>query len=322
MKDTLREKFGLRRVPTFIYHAHTLSTLAKGLLKRHPLRSKTEPLSCTPFFVIGSGRSGNTLLRAILTSHPDLYIPPESYVLGRVIRTYRFFSFLPWPLLSRLVISEFESFRHFYTWEINLVDFYQEALSLPKNQRNLAHLLDKFYQYYGKQKFPAGKRWGDKTPLNTYHTHLIDPLFPQAQYIHIIRDGRDVVASYLKAGLYQNEQEACHRWLNSIKLAQDFGHKVGPARYLEIRYEDLVRQPEPTIQQICTFLTLPYQPHMLTFWQQAHTLGDTQLAHHHNIRNPINEKSIGKWQQTLSPTSQEYIKNQLHPLLIQLKYNH
>lgn len=320
MKNTLRERFGLRRVPTFVYHAYTFGSLTKGLFKRHRLRSKTEPLSCTPFFVIGSGRSGNTLLRAILTSHPDLYIPPESYVLGRVIRNYRFFSFLPWPLLARQVISEFESFRHFYTWEIDLTDFYQQALNLPHNQRNLAHLLDQFYQYYGTKKFPAGTRWGDKTPLNTYHTHLINDVFPQAQYIHIIRDGRDVVASYLKAGLYEDKAEACDRWLNSIQLAQAFGQKIGSSRYLEIRYENLVRQPEQIIQQICTFLNLNFLPDMLTFWQKAHDLGDTKLAHHHNIRNPINENSIGKWRQTLSPADQTFVLTRLQPLLNQLNY--
>ncbi len=316
----LKNKNLLRRLPTFTYHVYFTAVLLKGFIRRFPLRGKQPELSCRPFFIIGSGRSGNTLLRAIINQHTDICIPPESYVLGRVIRNYQFFSFLPWPLLTRIVISEFESFHQFHTWEINLRDFYQVALNLPEEKRNLAKLLDLFYMYYAEIKCPGATRWGDKTPTNTFFVPLINKVFPEAKYIHIIRDGRDVVSSYLAAKLYSDTKEASSRWLRSVVAAQSFGAKIGTTRYLEVFYEDLVRQPVTVIQSVCDFLEIDFKPDMLRFWENAASLGDTKIDHHKNLFNPINQNSIGKWQQSLSHEDQLLVEKMLEDKLTELNY--
>lgn len=316
----LKQQFGPRPVPIFFHHLYNLALMGKGLLRRARLRGRPESLSCNPFFVIGSGRSGNTLLRAILTAHPALAIPPESYVLGRAIRHYRFYSFLPWELLARLVITEFESFEQFPTWEIEVQPFYATALTLPAEKRHLAGLLDAFYSYYAQARFPGATRWGDKTPANTFQVKLIDQVFPQAQYLHMVRDGRDAVASYLTAGLYHDPEEACRRWLRSVEIAQQFGARLEPGRYLEVTYEDLVRTPQATTQAVCHFLGVDFRPEMLEFWRTTDTLGDTKLAHHSNLRNPINEKSIGKWRRDLPPETRQYIETRLEAKLRALNY--
>ncbi len=316
----LKQQFGPRPVPIFFHHLYNLALIGKGLLRRAPLRGRPETLSCTPFFIIGSGRSGNTLLRAILTAHPMLAIPPESYVLGRAIRHYRFYSFLPWELLARLVITEFESFEQFPTWEIDIQPFYATALALPAEKRNLACLLDGLYGYYAQAKFSGATRWGDKTPANTFQVRLIDQVFPQAQYIHMLRDGRDAVSSYLAAGLYTDVEEACRRWLRSVETAQAFGARLGPTRYLEITYENLVRAPATTTQTVCHFLGVDFRPEMMDFWRTTEALGDTKLAHHSNLRNPINEKSIGKWQRDLDADTRRYVEDRLGDKLRALNY--
>ena len=78
------------------------------VIGRRPLRRPTTKISPPPFFIVGSGRSGNTLLRAVLTGHSKVAIPPESYVLAKTIRRFRSYSFLNWSLLVRMILSEFE----------------------------------------------------------------------------------------------------------------------------------------------------------------------------------------------------------------------
>ena len=157
LSKRIRNILGPEKPAGILHYAGKIGSLARYFLKRYPLRSKKERLTCDPIFIIGSGRSGNTLMRAILTCHPGISIPPESYVLGRVIWRYRFYSFLPWNLLARLVISEFESWSQFYLWNLNLVEFYQQAFSYLEEQRTLAHLLDGFYAYYAQIR----KSWGN-----------------------------------------------------------------------------------------------------------------------------------------------------------------
>lgn len=293
--------------------------LMARLFRRYPLRADEGELP-NPLFIVGSGRSGNTLLRAILVAHGELAIPPESYVLGRVIQEYFRFSFLPWTALARLVLSEFESYPQFPTWGLDLQPLYSQAVSLDLPERNLAHLLDLLYRYYAAEKQPSASRWGDKTPLNTFYLDEIDLVFPRARYLHMVRDGRDVVASYLRTGIYTDLDEAADRWLRSVDIAIGFGAKIGPQRYMELHYEALVTAPEPTIQDICQFLDLEYREDMLDFQRVVDRLGDTHQAHHTSLRKPLGPHSIGKWRSDLPVSDQTRIQHLLGQKLAELGY--
>ncbi len=294
--------------------------ILKRFAQRYPLHNNT-PLTSTPFFIVGSGRSGNTLLRTILMAHGDFIIPPESYVLGNVTREYYRYNFLPWALLARLVISCFESYPQFSTWEIDLHFFYQRVLGFPPAKQSLAQIIEELYLFYGEMMQIKGKRWGDKTPMNTFNLHEINMVFPQAQYIHMLRDGRDVVASYLNTGFYDDLLEAANRWDRSVGLVQTFGDQIGSKRYHEIRYEILIAQPDDTIREVCEFLQIDFRPKMLLFWEEAQHLGDTKLLHHANVHKPISTDSIGKWRTQLSSQQQSNLESQIGLTLQKLGYS-
>lgn len=259
-------------------------------------------------------------MRAILVAQGDIVIPPESYVLGALIKEYRIMNFIPWRILSRLVISKFASHPEFPTWEFNVAPLYQKALTLGNERRNLASLIELIYHTYGDENLGGGSRWGDKTPLNTYHLSEIHKVFPNAFYIHMIRDGRDVVSSYLKSGIYSDLGEACQRWSESIDLARNFAQKIQKSHYIEVRYEALVSDPEPTIKSICKFLGVPYNDEMMKPEVVASLLGDTGRLHHEGVHRPINTDSIGKWKTRLSPERQKEAEILLRHKLIQLEY--
>ena len=121
----------------------------------------------------------------------------------------------------------------------------------------------------------AGKpRWGDKTPMYMRHLRLLDELFPDAQYVHLIRDGRDAALSFLQmpAGTFTRTwahpttpaQFAC-LWRKEVVDARALGARIGVRRYHEVRYEALVAEPEASVRGICAFADVPFGPGMLDY---------------------------------------------------------
>jgi len=273
-----------------------------------------------PFFIIGSGRSGNTLLRAILETHPEVHIPPETYVIGKVINDYIRYSRLPWSILLKIILAEFEYYPEFATFGISLRELYNKLKETPQKQRNLAYILHKLYIYHARSVLKKAKCWGDKTPMNTFYLDKIYSVFPDSRFIHIIRDGRDVVLSYMKMGRYNTIQESADRWFLSVQKATKFGRRY-PKQYIEVRYEDLVRSPKKTIQYVCDFLGLEFIDVMLRHHEMNLNLKDVEIhAHHEKVKNAIHEASIGNWRQQFKTEEIVKLNARIGPLLDQIGY--
>ncbi|TYB30566.1 MAG: sulfotransferase [Candidatus Mcinerneyibacterium aminivorans] len=283
--------------------------------------NNVESLSCNPFFIIGSGRSGNTLLRAMLCNNKLISIPPESYVLGDMGRKFKRFNYLPWKELVEIIIGELESHSQFYTWGVNFHDAYYKLLNIPTKQKTLDKIIDEIYLTYSKKYFPEAKIWGDKTPQNVFSLDMINKIFPNAKYIHIIRDGRDVVNSYLKIKRYDNVEKACNRWLNSIELVNKFKKKKSNSNFIELKYEKLVKNPEIEIKRVCNFLNISYDEIMLKPYLNKEKLGDVdKLEHHYGLNRQINSDSIGKWKEGLNKKEKEICTKLLNEELKKLGY--
>jgi hypothetical protein len=263
-----------------------------------------------PFFIIGSGRSGNTLLRRILQSHPDIHIPPETYVLGDVINGFKNNANLYWNDLVGLMLAKFQFHPEFETFGIDLRPLLDELIDSPKEKRSLCHILDRFYRYHAKNVADKETaRWGDKTPLNTFYLHDIAEVFPRAQFIHIVRDGCDVVSSYMKAGIYKDLESAASRWRDSIDIINRF-KATNSSAVLEIHYEELVSNTREVVRSVCEFLNVEFSESMLASEKQAASMGDVGFhKHHSNISKSINKNSIGKGRKQLTD-------DQLHKLQI------
>src|SRR5437773_2288752 len=131
--------------------------------------------------------------------------------------------------------------------------------------RAIAAVYEVYAEGHGKS------RWGDKTPMYMRHLRLLRRLFPEAQYVHLIRDGRDAAVSFLSlpAGIAfetwvhprSAAQFAC-QWRRDVTAARRLGRGLGTERYLEVRYEDLIADAEPVLRQICAFAGLSYEAGM------------------------------------------------------------
>ena len=228
-----------------------------------------------PFFIVGSGRSGNTLLRRILNNHSELFIPPETYVLGESVRQYLRYPRIKWEDLVRLVLANFQLHREFATFRLaSLAPLLAELSALPVAQRSLAAILHGFFAHYGSQDALPSFRWGDKTPINVFFLDELHGAFPRARFIHMLRDPCDVAHSYVVAGLCADVVSATDRWLRSVGAARAFGRRF-PERYLELEYAELVNQPERAARAVAEFIGVDYEAGMLGLGDQD--LGDVAV---------------------------------------------
>lgn len=259
------------------------------------------------------------MLRKILFRHPAIVIPPEAYGLVNAIKKFVRYRGLDWKDMVNLIFGEFYSWKSFEYWETDIFEEMRNLYDCPKTERSLAFLIDQIYRTYLKQHKPEATIWGDKTPYNTLRLKWIDRVFPRAQYIHLLRDGRDVVASYMKSGLILNLDDACVRWLQSVAAARKLEKRVGMDRILTVKYEDLVQDAGNLVPIICQFLNIEFSPTMLEN-SKVH-LGDDFLSHLQNVKHPMNTQSIGKWKKDLTAEQQIRMLKLIKRRLLQVGYN-
>ncbi len=219
----------------------------------------------SPIFIVGAGRSGTTLLRQILNCHPSLAIVPESHFIPwfyNKLDTYGNLSEKPNALS---LINQIVSTDRFQKWSLQISnpnDFYEKYK--PNSYKNILMAL---YQEYAVQH---GKpRWGDKTPAYVDALDILLTIFPSAQIIHLVRDGRDVYLSHKKVtwGPKTAESTAMY-WVNCLQNIA-INRSLNESNLLEVRYEDLVTEPESQLKRICAFLNEEFYTHLLNYQNYA-----------------------------------------------------
>lgn len=251
-------------------------------------------------FVVGVPRSGTTLLRLMLDAHPELAIPHETHFLPAALRE---------PQASRE--DFFRKLTEFPTWKDLSTPAARFAEALRRVEPfNVPEGLRAFYRLYAEAH---GKpRWGDKSPPYLLHMRTIHDALPEARFVHILRDGRDVALSLrpLWFAPGKSMEALATQWVEQITQAR--GQGQGTPFYLEVRYEDLIAAPARELQRICRFLDLPYAPEMLTYHQTARLRLDEVQTHRgpdgqviitkeerlHNQRltsQPPEPSRVGRW---------------------------
>lgn len=291
-------------------------SVALGL---HRARASAQSGRARPLFVIGSGRSGNTLMRRLLMASGEIYLPPETYVLGEIIERWPRGALLSWYERVWLFCAYFEKHPEFPTFALdNLNAFAAEAVALPPQARNLRTLFEVFYRHLAKLHGSAAHRWGDKTPYNTVHLPAIDAVFPDAQYLWLLRDGRDVALSYVQAGLYDDLGAAAQRWVTANRACAALTRR-GRDVYRQ-SYEELVTAPEQCVRAIYGWAGLDYTSDVLTVTNGP--MGDVERrAHHNNVRRPISAASVGRWRDQLGPGDLLNMPEAFAPLLVEYGYS-
>ncbi|MCB9199679.1 MAG: sulfotransferase [Flavobacteriales bacterium] len=263
-----------------------------------------------PLLIMGSGRNGSTLLGSILNRHPEVFIAPEQFALPYAIIRYKLLNLLDWQDLVKIVVGEFSDPRNSY-WKRSFTHLIPQLYELPKEQRSLRTIIDHIYQDLASAKEDKVRMWGDKTPLNTRMSGYVLPVFKDARFLFLLRDGRDVVSSYAKGDpklldRHTDPINAARIWSHSLRVWEQIERTVPSNRRMMVRYEDLVSTPPEVLERICGFLDLTFHSNLLETTDQQ-TMKVEGLSIHRNIGKPVSERSVGRWKQELDQVAKEMV---------------
>lgn len=251
-----------------------------------------------PFFV-GCGRSGTTLLRAIFDSHPAMSMPAETqFILSMGMRRRRYEG--PDGIDIDRFLTDVYRFTDLHErWGLPREDV-RSAWS-PERPRNYP---DAIRALFALQAGRSGKsRYGNKTPIHVLSLPQLARLFPEARFVHVLRDGRDVALSYLASDFGPDTVEgAALRWRHWTGRGVVAGRRLGPERYREITYEALVEDPERVAREVCEFVRLDFDGAMLRYADRAdEILAGVTYPHHHQSLRLRPTKGLRDWRSQMSP---------------------
>jgi hypothetical protein len=249
-----------------------------------------------PFFIVGVGRSGTTLIRLMLNSHPNLAIPYETHFLTKYITQIDRYKPLNSKESVEKLIKDMLSEDLLKQWDV--VPTINDVISRLPEKVILADVIDAIYSFYAEAH--GKKRWGDKSDYLS-KMNEIHQVFPDTQFIHIIRDGRDVANSVMKMSWGPSDIiEAAEWWREYVRLGRCMGMMLPDNQYMEIRYEDLVLEPEVSLRKICNFLGEPYSNEMLEFYKTSESLiPESRKSQHYNANSPPQSSRTYAWKKSM-----------------------
>ncbi len=251
----------------------------------------------------------------MLSGHSRLHIPDETWFIRPLVAQL--------PLTEPLSPDQVETALAIMTGHERWPDIGLPADAFARQVRTLntprlGDLIDLLFHHLARA---SGKpRIGDKTPHYFAIVPQLAAIFPQAGFIHLIRDGRDVAISWVDAG-WNRYHERDFEWTAAMRARRKWNDSLLGRRVCEVRYEALVREPEQTLRGICAFLGEPFEPAMLHWAGRTGLVAARDRHLHGRLHQPLSEEAIGIWRQRLAPWECFAIESCLFPQLQALGYS-
>lgn len=256
-------------------------------------------------FIGGAPRSGLTLLRLILDAHPTISICPDTGVLSLALAQRDF--------------------------ALTLGELHRDHLNLSP-ERVSANFAAAIRSILGARAARDGKlRPGEKSAMNVLVFADLASIFPDAQFIHCVRDGRDVVASLLERrwkdprtgkvfDYCQDAGAAARYWAGLAEIGLRAEQAIGSARIRRVKYEDLVRDPRKSLSTLSDFLAVENTDQPLRFQERALDLAGMEKEERSRLSAPISEAAVGRWRRDLTQRQQSEVIAAAGPALRALGY--
>jgi LPS sulfotransferase NodH len=265
-----------------------------------------------PLLILGVRRSGTTLLRVMLDRHSQLAVPDESYFVPQLADRH----------LRRIdpdeLVDDLRRIDTLAEWNVPL-DKVRSRL-IPGMPVGAA--IGTVYAVYAEEH--GKRRWGDKTPMYMQNLRLLERLFADALFVHLIRDGRDGALSFLEMprGIVtetwmhpRTPADFACQWHAEVTAARRLGARVG-GRYLEVRYEELVADVEGALRRICELAQLEYEPGMAEY---AGKVDVSAKPHQQRLRQPPTT-GVRDWRTQMPPADVAAFEHVAGDLLRELGY--
>jgi hypothetical protein len=221
-----------------------------------------------PIFLVGTTRSGTTLLSLMLGHHPEIAF------VGELEWVWDFAPGAAAPALEP-----------YYAWLGTNRHYLHHGLTVERSLR-FADLVRSFLQQMRAAVDAGASRPHVGCQVHRHYAHAL-AIWPRARFIHIVRDGRDVCASWLAMSWLGSGYEAGLRWRGALADWAAVKSLIDPARRTELRFEDLIRFPERELTRLCEFIGTPYSDGMLRY-------------HEDSTYEPVDPAQAGKWRRQLA----------------------
>lgn len=246
-------------------------------------QSGIPPVERDIVFICGALRSGTTLLRLMVDGHPDVDNPGEM-------------DFLFEPPLARDGSPDMNAYRV----ELSLNRVF---VSRQMKFRDSLGYADQVRDFIGQLRRP-----GKRLTINVHrHFDRIPEIFPDARYVHLVRDPRDAAKSAIAMGWAGNVFHGVDHWINSEKDFERLAAKTPADRIFRLKNEDLIRDPRRWLTRLCDFLGVSYDDEMLNYPVRS-TYG------------PPDIRLIEQWRRDLTPREVELIEIKARGLMVERGY--
>lgn len=266
-----------------------------------------------PLFIFGAPRSGTTFFTTAINQHPNVCVTNELRAWTFINQSYNRLQspteVLPGHTLrdayrGGMIDALIDHLRDFYETKVDKADLDCPVPSSPNSDAEI-------------------RVWGDKNPgyADANNKNCLDnmsSLMPDAKFIHIHRDPRSCIASYLNVAVYPDDiEKAINIWKRHVATAQEFVDRIGPTRAMSIRYEQLVTEEGLGVaSDVIDFLDLPASTSLQDFL-------NLERADPTPYRSPITPKQrLGKngFACHLSPEQISIIDKNCEALMVSLGY--
>lgn len=264
----------------------------------------------------------------MLDAHPQLTVPPETHFLPELIEAAQGGKATPEQLLA--TITSQREWGDFGLTEEQLLERFKALDPLTAGGA-----LRAFYEAYAER---VGKpRWGEKTPIYVKSMRKIASALPEARFVHVIRDGRDVALSIRDRATKDHPiDRIADRWVRRITRAREQAKRL--AHYREIRYESLILDTEPTLREVIDFYDLPWDDAVLDYHQHSAarleemkrelpddgkrtTLSvELRMKTHARTTEKPDPRRVSRWRESMDRGDRELFESIAGPLLVELGY--
>jgi hypothetical protein len=255
-------------------------------------------------FVVGKERSGTTLLQIMLNANPTIIAPPESRFIVLLYPHYG--SIKKWTEnnIKDFCNDLFKEALFTLYWDIEKDALIANLISVK--ERLTYSLLCKLVSYCNNPGKEV-KVFIDKNPVYYYFLARLEKIFPDAKFIHLVRDYRGNITSHRRVFKIQDAAHLAYRWLKINQMIETRKAK-NKARYFTLRYEDLVQEPEKYMSDLCSFLGVPYSENMIDNSAGLYDKFKNNPMQrfndmHKHIFHPISTEQSNEWRNILPPES-------------------
>ncbi len=253
----------------------------------------------SPIFIIGTERSGSNLLRLILNAHSRIAIPHPPHIMRYLAHLQDRYGDLSDDANMRALVDDILTLidAHIFPWEVTLD---ADAIVAQAPQRSTFGAVAAIYE---QVRLAEGKaRWGNKSTFMVHYTAEVRSIYPDARFILLVRDPRDVAVSARKSVF-----SPCHPvlsarlWAHQQQLGLELLASLPAESIHLLRYEDLLADPDGTIRALCGFLDEDFEPGMMRFFEGREAQKSATLSESwSNTGKPVLTNNAGKFHRELS----------------------